>query len=123
MVAATEADQAFHLDASGFNHFAQGYVKALLSGPITVGADAHTYNSVLQLGFSDLAPATGARIIADCKEALADPLAGYKPHVESGRMFWRDRQANMLNGMDPRFPPLTPHLGEDGKVYLREGAP
>lgn len=74
--------------------------------------------SILTLGFLHLAPATLERIIGDCEVALADKLCGYSNHPQTGEMFWKDRQANQLNGMAPHFPPLTVTLGEDGLIYL-----
>ena len=118
----------FQLDTSGYVHcddparvhmitwsdltpFCQGYIEAMFAG------------GSWDLGrFSDLAPATLQRIIGDCEAALADRLCAFTNHPESGAMFWRERQANQLNGMHPHFPPLTPYLGDDGLIYLREAA-
>jgi hypothetical protein len=72
------------------------------------------------LGFSYLAPETLARIMEDCERFVA---CGYKPFdpdrddFDQGRDFWAERQQN---GLHAEFPPLTPYLGDDGKVYLRE---
>lgn len=118
---------AFTLDTSGIVHmtsdsvvpayiwsdltpFAQGYVEAMFAGPITVGSGAHTYNSVLQLAFSDLAPATLSRIMGDC-----EAYAGGND-ASDGPVFWNLQQDGLLS----RFPPLAPYLGEDGLIYLRE---
>lgn len=103
---------------SDLTPFAQGYIAALFQHRHLERDE----DQPVTTGFSDLAPATLARIIGDCETGLADPLCAFMNHPESGAMFWRDRQANQLNGMHPHFPPLTPYLGDDGLIYLREAA-
>ncbi len=63
-------------------------------------------------GFRHLAPATLSRIIGDC-EGHGGSTA------EDGRRFYALRQ---MGDWGEAFPPLTVTLGEDGLIYLREGA-
>lgn len=68
------------------------------------------------LAFSELAPETLARIIADC-EAWRREFAGRTAETSADRPnmggeFWRIRQ----EGKRSTFPPLTVQLGDDGKV-------
>lgn len=114
---------------SDLTPFTQGYVGALFAGvmpedgaPVVIDPRTGGRHLSHSFRFSDLAPATLARIIEDCALSLADHLGGYTDSVTSGGMFWRERRANQLNGTDPYFPPLTPYLGDDGKVYLRDAA-
>ncbi|MFY8143067.1 MAG: hypothetical protein ACOVMT_04190 [Caulobacter sp.] len=82
--------------------FAQGYVEALLRHAAT---------------FSDLAPETLARIIADC-DAFAKQYPGWV-HRDGGALFWASRQGGATRWrayMSEGFPPLTVQLGDDGKV-------
>lgn len=100
---------------SDLDPFTQGYVEALLSGWIKSGEfgdeGSDTFGSY---DFSDLAPEALAAILRDCA-AQGDNHAS----TESGKAFWAYRQA----GKYPwAFPPLTPYLGDDGRVYLREAA-
>lgn len=65
-------------------------------------------------GFSDLAPETLARIIADCAAWRETDRGVYSDdNGLSGRALWAMRQSPM--GV-PGFPPLTVQLGDDGKV-------
>lgn len=85
--------------------------------PATVeGRDARA-----SVRFDALHPATLARIIEDCER---DQRQGFnlgngedRETVAAGRLFWAERQTGNLFDC----PPLTPYLGDDGKVYLREG--
>lgn len=67
------------------------------------------------LAFSDLAPETLAAILEDC-ERFRGRTASKCSKV--GALFWKNRSAGYLS--DDGWTPLTPTLGEDGKVYLRE---
>lgn len=93
-----------HWGWNALDPFTQGYIEALLTA---------FWNTVLYAtrikprGFRDLAPETLAAILKDC----ADP----PKFMTSGAQLWEMRQLNNL----ARFPPLTPYLGVDGKVYLR----
>jgi hypothetical protein len=77
----------------------------------------------LVVAFGDLAPETLARIMADCARCAlrlryVEPSQSERQR-ELGAMFWRDRQRGLYGRT---FPPLMPTLGDDGRVYLREGA-
>lgn len=70
--------------------------------------------------FSDLAPETLARIIADCEKVCA--LYGFKD-AEEGAAFWDARQEKprplqnlFRETFGALFPPLTVQLCDDGKV-------
>lgn len=90
--------------------FTQGYIKALLASSQLnkIGKKLGAFMGVA--GFSDLAPETLARIIADCEDhrrafSLEDQRA-------MGRKFWFERQ----DGDFFTYPIMTVHLGSDGKV-------
>lgn len=107
---------------SDLSPFAQGYVEAMLAEAGEDLADERMAQNPrddarLSVGFSDLAPETLARIMEDCEAMKRAPGLAEEPR--GGDFFWHWRQEGKLtiNG----FPPLTPHLGDDGKVYLREG--
>jgi hypothetical protein len=74
--------------------------------------------------FSDLAPETLALIRRDCAARLAqnEELPDWPDDDmrEAGSGFWECRSEG--DRVDDGFSPLTPYLGDDGKVYLREGA-
>lgn len=110
--------------------FAQGYIEALFASSYDVlpgfmaTVDQPEANSLRTrpVGFSDLAPETLARIIADC-EAMVE--AGGLPYHFAGTGFWSGRQAGNWTKAQPAekylkavpaFPPLTVQLGDDGKV-------
>ena len=99
--------------------FVQGYVEALFAGWKNEGKtfEAFKTRGYRPLGFRDLAPETLARITEDCELFGSD---GFN-EAAYGRAFWADRH---LGGFpwSTDFPPQTPYLGDDGKVYLREGA-
>ncbi len=67
-------------------------------------------------GFSDLAPETLARIIADCEAILGLEWLSYQNTIHDGRMLWEEHQKRDLAKYNDRFPPLTVTLGDDGKV-------
>lgn len=73
----------------------------------------------LSVGFSDLAPETLARIIADCERWQRLYPKGRSGH-EGGAYCWELRQAQHVER--PDFPPLTVQLGDDGKVRFAEPA-
>lgn len=135
----------FELDTSGFVHgwvqphgerkgyagpnrfsfddldpFTQGYVEAALTWAAERFSFEFKRDRVRHAQFSDLAPETLARIVEDCAKALADWQQENQNAPEYGARFWKDRQADHLNGMEPRFPPLAAHLGDDGKIYFKE---
>ena len=115
---------------SDLSPFAQGYVEALFAAASDdldrqyreSGETADDGNG--PFGFSDLAPETLARIIADCEQYQAahkDALNGRdgprRPDAtpeNDGRMFWHWRNKPGAIG----YSPLTVQLGEDGKVVF-----
>lgn len=109
-------------DWSDLSPFTQGYIEALFAEhgeALTHEAWLNqTHIDIEHLGgraraFSDLAPETLARIIADCERGEARIGDG----AEWGRYFWAARQGGLYGG-DPtaKAPPLTVTLGDDGKV-------
>lgn len=101
--------------------FAQGYVEALLSdfrASLEVGR-RHPLPVGMNPRFSDLASETLERIVADCAKWREVYPASTDGHA-GGDRFWGIRQAALVPRR--RFPPVTPYLGDDGKVYLREAA-
>lgn len=99
--------------------FTQGYVEALFQS-VQVDALGATYaeRPLLIPAFSSLAPETLARIMADCEAYWIeyDKMWGLSRHPEGqrrqGAVLWNDRQ----RGIVTNYPPLTVHLGDDGKV-------
>lgn len=103
---------------SDLTPFAQGYIEALPWGDMAQASKGHRkWANRTAPGFSDLAPETLDRIIADC--AIAEDRMG--KGAEWGRYFWAARQAGLYGG-DPKAkaPPLTVELGDDGKVRFYE---
>jgi hypothetical protein len=114
---------------SDLDAFTQGYVEAMLDGiryertsaGVNKGDHYRKWDERVNcvrsrlLAFRDLAPETLARIMKECASYRASRL-GRAMNTEAGAKFWAQRQAG---GLD-RYVPLTPYLGDDGKVYLRE---
>ena len=73
--------------------------------------------------FSDLAPATLARIMWDC-ERLWEAQKGRMIYVNTqydGALFWGNRKGpGMLMHYGEVFLPLTLYLGGDGLIYAKE---
>lgn len=106
--------------------FTQGYVEALFASERATDVtkadwlpDAEAVAAPgsctlpCDVGFSDLAPETLARIIVDCEAISRMGLpAKSEHHPRAGRSAWEWRQMQQL----PGFPPLTVQLGDDGKV-------
>lgn len=95
--------------------FTQGYIEALFAS--SVGTPEFWVNDAEAgypegIGFSDLAPEALAAILADCERFVK--LFGEWPLADHGKHFWLGRQKDK----HPDFPPLTPRMGDDGKVYL-----
>lgn len=94
--------------------FAQGVVLAIAE---QVGATR----------FDQFATETLARIMEDCRSFCA-PTFGcetdYAQQRDTGRFFWQRRNNGGIVQPPPgrTYPPLTPYLGDDGKVYLRDGS-
>lgn len=105
--------------------FAQGYVEAMFAGLFDTAASLGEWVAHIALSegvqreprFSDLAPATLARIVEDCERWSASS-SRQDPDARSGRDFWAIRQRPNPYG----FPPLTLHLADDGLIYLRAAA-
>ena len=89
--------------------FAQGYVEAMLQPTEAL------YISLTDrfANFSDLAPETLARVMADCELRQKYDAAGVGYQRDDGAHFWAERQADNLAKY---FPPLTVALCDDGKV-------
>jgi hypothetical protein len=129
----------FHDDLDAFT---QGYIEALF---FTESGDADDGKEIGDAGFSDLAPETLARIIADCREfqvadnsgqALFDAYESDAPRAgprAAGMDFWYTRNghgcgfwdgdwpepyASQLTDASKAFRSLDAYLGDDGKVYL-----
>lgn len=107
--------------------FTQGYIEALFASierttaNLVWDADDHARFA----RYSDLAPETLAAILKDCE---AYQVAGPLPR-QWGEHFWKSRQNCFEASQRPtrvamhaKYPPLTPYLGDDGRVYLREAA-
>jgi hypothetical protein len=104
--------------------FVQGYVEAMFSTRFdgldgTARYEAETYGKSWR--FSDVAPETLARIMEDCERFLAlFGLCDVATSQKCGRIFWEQRSDPVwCSSLVERFPPLTPYLGGDGKIYLR----
>jgi len=96
------------------NPFTQGYVEALLSSVDLVGERLDNVDPYRAPAFSDLAPETLARIIADCELSHSHWCL---PHRASdGRRFWDMRQNPGNWNNSGVFPVMTILLGDDGKV-------
>lgn len=111
--------------------FVQRYIEALAKqfdfpGEPEVGLQS--------IAFSDLAPETLARIMEDCEAHRhwwrgRGSLLASDDTAANGADFWRNRNTGWpcLAAADRseaphRWLPLTPYLGDDGKVYLKESA-
>lgn len=99
---------------SDLSTFTQGYVEELLASLVN---KAKSFAGVSlwgnrSIGFSDLAPETLARIIADCEAYCRGPVMRCANETAAARIFWEHRQ----KGWEAKFPPLTVQLGDDGKV-------
>lgn len=68
--------------------------------------------------FRHLAPATLARIMADC-ERLKVQYPSYRYNMSGGRKFWLERQAKIFE-KESNLPPLTLHLADDGLIHIKE---
>lgn len=115
-----------HPEACGYrwsdlSPFTQGYIEALfadLPGLDDKGRMIPRHPDVVPgvhvMGFSDLAPETLARIIADCEAMdVLRPGVSEDGDRSAGRGFWELRQSGAYAD---RFPPLTIQLCDDGKV-------
>ncbi len=91
--------------------FTQGYVEALIANDALP-----LYNVATPPGFRHLAPETLARIIEECERCERGYRALGIQTIErfAGFNVWTLQQAGTL--VEQGFPPLTVHLGDDGKV-------
>lgn len=98
--------------------FEQGFVEAAARafweglGDDVGAAMAHLGHKVC---FSDLAPDTLAAILKDC-ESFLERMGGNAPAAR-GRGFWAGRQRGVW--ADFGLAPLTPYLGDDGRLHLK----
>lgn len=99
--------------------FEQGYVEALLRS----FHEATGSTPITECSFSDLDPSALALILRDCTNYGNgySTNASWCERPNAGGDFWRQRQSGIY-GEDRgnAFPPLTPYLGDDGKVCLKE---
>lgn len=110
---------------SDLDAFTQGYVEALFASRWDCprcAASKFTCDTHFRLGFADLAPEALALILDDCAVVQAK-WPEWSARDMAGQDFWRERQDTRL-GSDGQWgvyglPPLTPTLGDDGKVYLQ----
>jgi len=119
-VSGTGPDEYFnHINPwrwSDLSPFVQGYVEAMFAR--LAASEGLTESNPRPFGFSDLAPETLARIVEDCGRRVD----GWPPHVGDaewrslGARFWTQRSTPSRY---QHWVPLTPYLGDDGKVYLR----
>lgn len=91
--------------------FTQGYIEALIKAANQT-LSFNPKHPFRPNGFSDLAPETLARIIADCAAVQA---VGLPDTLEAGQTAWEARQQGMTH-----FPPLIIQLGDDGKVRFAD---
>lgn len=106
---------------SDLSPFAQGYVEGLFAD-LNRRRRRLTREGMRPYAFSDLAAETLDRIRADCEantREFLQPRGFDEVSRSNGRHFWTLRQAGFW---PTRWPPLTPTLGDDGRVYLREAS-
>lgn len=110
---------------SDLSPFEQGYVEALFAAQANNWFGKPSLSSgpgtIRYVGFSDLAPEALALILRDCAsmQNFATGLGVKKIGETQGRGFWISRNnGTMQHAWRAAFPPLTPYLGDDGKVYL-----
>jgi hypothetical protein len=94
--------------------FEQGYFTAMLTeSRKRLFHNPYDAYKARASGFRDLAPETLAMVRRDCERESLEPSAS-DPREEGGA-FWRLRQCGAYSN---KWAPLTPYLGDDGKVYL-----
>ncbi len=106
---------AQNIDWSDLPAFTQGYVEALLRGAENAGLCVSRYAGMTALRrakFTDLAPETLARIMADCERWQDGKDKSERTPKQRGAAMW----AACSNAG------LTPYLGDDGRVYLKDAA-
>jgi hypothetical protein len=108
-------DHVKRVEWSDLSPFAQGYVEAMARVRAAEIAEVRPL-----FAFSDLAPETLALILRDCESARLI-LGRRDSSTDAGKWLWITRNSNP-HMTTSGFPPLTPYLGDDGKVYLRVAA-
>lgn len=117
---------ATHTYWENLDPFTQGYTEALFTSLILEGdrlaclPNANGHGHTIGLGFGDISPETLAMILKDC-ERMQARLQIDQNHAAGGAA-WTLRQSRWKSwGSLPRdlFPPLTPYLGDDGKVRFK----
>lgn len=108
---------------SDLTPFCQGYVEAMFADmdpDMRLSREPQEFYWVL--GFRDLAPATVERIIGDCERYCAESAVPIEDSRKCGAIYWSERQDGHVSNIPTPHPPLTPYLGDDGLIYLREAA-
>jgi hypothetical protein len=104
--------------------FCQGFVEAAFASLLD-GFSNHERETSLA-GFSDLHPATLARVMEDCEKAggvrrfIGNGERDAATMREIGAQFWYERQRGWLRWDVPGFPKLRLYLSPDGKVMAEE---
>lgn len=115
-VGLTERQNFTPMNWPDLSPFVQGYgqamAQALYERLVAEGMDPAAAQEAV--AFRNWAPKTLARIMEDCGRFLA-----LHEKAPDGGRFWRARQKGLF--AHEAFPPQTPYVGDDGKVYLREG--
>jgi hypothetical protein len=109
---------------SDLDPFTRGYIEAMFAsldrdfmGEPRLreqAMDAEGVTSYLNVGFSDLSPEALASILADCGRVVRAYSGGAT--AQDGREFWAARQTGRI----VNIPPVSVHLGDDGKIHLSE---
>lgn len=124
-----------HIEWEDLSPFCQGYVEAAFAsldrdfmGEPRLRApelDAPGVTSYVNIGFSDLHPATLARFMEDC-ETVQRIFAGVEMTADDGRRVWRHRAEGFPGPLETdrllrtALRPLRLHLSPDGKVLAEE---
>jgi hypothetical protein len=110
---------------SDLSPFAQGYIEALfesLEHPGFIDVEPGNNDAGhIPVGFRHLAGSTLAAILKDCERFQASEMAELCNAAE-GAWLWRTRQSGLSAELSEDYPPRTPSLGDDGKVYLAVSA-
>lgn len=106
---------------SDLTPFTQGFIRAGFESAWrdldTAFALDHMTLDPYEPAFSDLSPASLARIMGDCEAMQADwPLVQQPAGL--GATYWRERQAGRLRTRG--FPPLAFVLSDDGRVEVQD---
>lgn len=107
------------IEWSDLTPFQQGAVESALKSQEWCPMNDDLY------GFSSLAPATLARIMADCEwkmRVVGPPILDERGvdvfwTIKRGADFWAARQAGEQGD---HFPPLALYLADDGLIYIKK---